>query len=192
MPRTEDRYIKNIWKTSDEIKAGIARVGAQINEAYKDEDLTIITVLKGGANFSCALQEHLKMDCEIEYAVIKSYGPLGKFQKPVLSPIHDFTVKDKNVLIVEDLVDTGETMHVLWERILEQKPKSVAISVILRLPHARKLPVPHFCCFEEDPGGFLIGFGLDFTERQLFRNLPYIAVIKDEFSVVKAPIPADA
>ena len=178
---TENKYIENIFKTEEEIQNKITELAEKINEDYEGEELLLITVMKGGINFAADLQKRIALDCQVEYVRVKSYDTNGKFGKPEITSLNKIDAANKNIIFLEDLVDSGETIISLKEYYSEQNPKSIAVAATLGKPNRLELGVKEYYCWEEDPNGYLMGYGLDFTEKELFRNLPYIATIKKEY-----------
>lgn len=153
----------------------IKELGDEINASYGDEnELTIICVLKGAVMFFTELSKHLKMPVRMEFVSLSSYGDAQKSSGKVsalnlsLPPL-----QDKNVLVVEDIMDTGLTLDFLMNFIKKKcKAKDVKLAVMFDKKCARKYPVKaDFSAFEVDDK-FIVGFGLDYCELQ--RNLPYI------------------
>ncbi len=175
---TEDKLIKEILYTEEEIQKRIKEVAIEINEHYKASDeIIIMPIIKGGLNYTYDLIKHIKIDLSISLIKASSYHLLEKLSTPKISLIDDINIKDKDVLLVDDIVDTGETLLGV-KKILETfNPKSIAItSLFYKENNNEELKqIKSFVCWRKNPKGFLMGYGLDYDEK--YRNLPYIAII---------------
>ncbi len=180
--KTEAKYIEKIFKTQEEIQNQVKVVAEKINKDFAGEKILLITVMKGGINFSADLQKSIEVDCEVEYIRAKSYDSTGKIGDVKITSLYDINVENKNIILVEDFVDSGDTISSLVSLYKKQNPKSISVAATLAKP-TRKIDfdIDEYYCFEEDPNGYLMGYGLDFTEQELFRNLPYLAIIKKEY-----------
>jgi hypoxanthine phosphoribosyltransferase len=162
---------------AEEIRRGVERVASQVNEHFKGEPLTVICILKGAFLFCADLVRELEGPMKIEFVSLSSYGDKRESSGQVqyLSEIN-FPIKDQNILVVEDIVDTGLTLHSFLGHIREMGPKSVKVASLLVKPSKMKFPVDtDFVAFEiEDK--FVVGYGLD--DAQLSRDLPYIGVFE--------------
>jgi len=173
--------IERILFTEEQVSARIAEVAAEISEKYRGRDLKLIAVLKGSVFFLTALARAITIPVKIDFLAISScggpsHGPtpgLVRIAKDLDEPIHD-----ENVLLVEDIVDTGFTTRYLLQTLAGRGPQSLGICTLLDRSVRRIVQVPiDFRCFEI-PDRFVVGCGLD--HRQLYRNLGYIAVLHPE------------
>ena len=177
----------------DELQAGVGEIlideetlqhridelGAAITEDYRGGDLLLVGVLKGAIFFMADLMRRIALPCEVDFMAISSYGA-GVDSSGVVRILKDLdvSVEDRNVLIVEDIVDSGLTLSYLVRNLEARRPKSVDICALLAKPERRENEVDCRYVGFEIPNRFVIGYGLDFAER--YRNLPYIGVLRDD------------
>ena len=163
---------------ADDIQHAIAQMGENLNNLYKNEELYIISVLKGSVMFTVDLSKHLKMPVNMNFIRLSSYGSgftsTGKVNAVDIS-LPD--LNDKNVIIVEDIIDTGHTAKFLIDFInLNFKTKSLKFCSLLDKRETRKVDIqPDFYCFEIG-NQFVVGYGLDYDG--FYRNLPYIGYLE--------------
>lgn len=155
-------------------------IAQQINDYYKDEDVTLISILNGSFMFTSDLVKKLTIDCRIDFLQVSTYGAStvssGKFT--VKKPL-SLDIENKNVLIVEDIVDTGFTMVNLIKYLESFNPKSIRVCTLIDKPHRRTHNVnADYVCFTMENDEFIVGYGLDYGQN--YRNLPYIAVLKEQ------------
>lgn len=162
-----------------QIQAKIEEMAAAIEAEYQNEPLLLVGVLKGSCIFLSDLCRRLGANVCIDFVQVSTYAD-GKSSSGVVQIRKDLdiNIEDKNVLIVEDIVDTGVTLGHLRELLATRKPKSLKVAALLSKPGARR----HHSQIEfigfEIPNEFVVGYGLDFAER--YRNLPYIAVLRED------------
>ena len=171
--------VDHILFTEEEITAMVKRVGAQISEDYKDKDLVLIAVLRGAVVFMGDLMRAIDCPLAIDFMAVSSYGDGAKSSGIVrIVKDLDIDIKGRDVLIVEDILDTGITLSKLVPVLKMRNPSSVKICTILSKPSRRKADIePDYCGFEV-PDEFVVGYGLDYDEK--YRNLPYVGVLKPE------------
>ena len=165
----------------DELQHRIKILGDELNKFYNGEELYVISVLKGSVMFTVDLVKHLKMPLNMNFIRLSSYGSgftsTGKVNAVDIS-LPD--LNDKNVLIVEDIIDTGLTLKAIKEILMKMNPASLKITTLLDKP-SRRLEgvdiVPEYVGFVI-PNEFVVGFGLDYDEQ--YRNIPYIGILKKE------------
>jgi len=157
----------------------VKELGAQITEDYKDKDLFIIVILKGAVMFASDLIKEIKLPLAIDFMAVSSYGASTK-SSGVVRIMKDLEeqIEGKDVLIVEDIVDTGLTLNYLFENLLSRKPRSLKVCCCLDKPSRRKAPVNVDYVGFNIPDEFVIGYGLDYAEK--YRNLPFIGVLSKE------------
>lgn len=165
--------------TEEEIQLGIKHLGEKLNELYKNEEVYMICVLKGGAFFGVDLAKSLTMPLKIEFIRLSSYGSSTVSSGKVRGL--DVSLPDlsgKNVIIAEDIIDTGHTAKFLIDYINDKyKTKSLLFCALLNKKARREIDIEaDYYCFDVDDK-FLIGYGLDFDEQ--YRNLPYIGTLKE-------------
>jgi len=161
--------------SASQIKQRVEELGAQLSEDYRGKDLVIICVLKGAVVFLADLLRTLSITVELDFIKASSYGKNTE-SSGVIQIIQNITtdIQHKDVLIVEDIIDTGNTLNFLKERLLSQNPSSLKICTLLNKPARRKNPIPIEYIGFEIPNCFVVGYGLDHDEK--YRNLPYIAI----------------
>ena len=171
--------IERILFTEEQIAARIREVAAQISEDYRERNLKLVGILKGSVFFLTALARELTVPVKIDFLAISTFS--GQERAPGLVRIAkdlDDTIDGEDVLLVEDIVDTGFTTRYLLQTMAGRSPNSLAICTLLDRTIRRIVQVPvQYRCFEI-PDRFVVGFGLDY--KQLYRNLSYIAVMNPD------------
>ena len=167
-----------IMYTEKEVDERICEVADEINRDYEDRPLHLICILKGGAMFMCELAKRLKMPVSFDFMSVSSYGG-GTSSSGVVRIIKDLdeSLEGKDVLIVEDIIDTGRTLAYLIEVLKQRGPKSIRLCTLLDKPARRvkKEVVVDYVCFNI-PDEFVVGFGLDYDQK--YRNYPFIGVVE--------------
>ncbi len=173
-------YFENNFKvyiTAEEIDNIISRIAIQINEDYKDKSPVFLTILNGAVLFATDLIRKINLDCEIEFLSAKSYGSSMQSSGIVELQSYGLNIKDRDVIIVEDIVDTGHTLTNLYNNLHQFEPKSVKTACLLSKPAMRKVEVEvHYIGFEIEPV-FVVGYGLDYANKG--RQLPAIYKLTD-------------
>ncbi|MDW8129392.1 MAG: hypoxanthine phosphoribosyltransferase [Bryobacterales bacterium] len=171
--------IERILFTEEQIEKRIREVAAEISARYRDGNLKLVGVLKGAVFFLTALARAISIPLKIDFLSISSFSTRPSAPGVVrIAKDLDESIEGEDVLLVEDIVDTGFTARYLLQTLAARGPNSLAICTLLDRTPRRIVQVPvEFRCFEI-PDRFVIGFGLDY--RQLYRNLGYIAVIKPD------------
>ena len=173
-----DAPIEEILVQPDELRARVRQLGRQISEDYAGEDLLLIGVLKGAIFFLSDLMREIDIPVEVDFMAISSYGSQTDSSGVVrILKDLDMPIEDRNVLIVEDIVDSGLTLQYLMRNLGARNPRSLEVCALLTKPSRRKADVPTRYVGFEIPDRFAIGYGLDHAERH--RNLPYVAALKD-------------
>ena len=158
------------------LQARIRELGVEISSDYAGRDLLLVGVLKGAVFFMADLMRELTVSCEIDFMAISSYGAATDSSGVVrILKDLDINVADRDVLVVEDIIDSGLTLSYLMRNLRARKPASLEICALLTKPERREIEVPVRYIGFEIPNRFVIGYGLDFAER--YRNLPYVAVL---------------
>ena len=163
--------------TEEEVDKRINEVAEHINKDYAGKNIHLICILKGGVFFTCELAKRLNMPVTMDFMSVSSYGA-GTVSSGVVRIIKDLDepLEGKNVLIVEDIIDSGSTLKMICEMFRERKPASVKICTLLDKPTGRKVELkPDYTCFTVPPA-FVVGFGLDYEDY--YRNLPFVGVLK--------------
>lgn len=163
--------------TADEIRVRTAELGKQLTEDYKDKSLVLVSVLKGSFIFAADLMRAIDLPCRIDFLGVRSYGT-GTETSGVVQITSDLTrpIDGQDVLIVEDIVDTGLTIAHLMDLFRTRSPRSVKVCALLHKPARARVSVPVDYLGFTIEDKFVVGYGLDFDEK--FRNLPYVGVIE--------------
>lgn len=174
-----EKDILKILISEEEIRQRVKELGTEITEDYKNRDLMIIGVLKGCMVFLSDLVREIKLPLIMDFMVVSSYGSSTK-SSGVVRIIKDLEqdIMDKDVLIIEDIVDSGLTLSYLIEILKSRNPRSVKVCSLLDKPERRKSSVSIDYTGYRIPNEFVVGYGLDFDE--VYRNLPYVCVLKPE------------
>jgi hypoxanthine phosphoribosyltransferase len=171
--------IKEILLTEDELKKKIKEIGKDISEEYADKDLLLVGILKGSVPFMADLLREITIPCTMDFMAVSSYGNSTKTSGIVrILKDLDFEIEGKDVLIVEDIVDSGITLSYLIDYLKGRKPSSIEIACLLSKPERRSVEINAKYIGFVVPDYFLVGYGLDYSEK--YRNLPYIGVLKEE------------
>lgn len=170
--------IKEILLSEEQINKRVKELADLINKDYKGKDLFLIGVLKGSFIFLSDLVKHIKINTTIDFMMISSYE--GKQSSGVVRILLDLKqpIEGKDVLVVEDIVDTGLTISYLLKAMKARKPSSIEVCTLLNKPSCRRVKVNLKYVGFDIPDKFVVGYGLDYKEY--YRNLPYIGVLKDE------------
>lgn len=171
--------IKEVLISEEEIKSIVKELGKKITEDYKGKNLYLITVLKGAVVFLADVMRAIECPCEIDFMVVSSYGSGVKTSGNVkIVKDIDTQLEDKDVLIVEDILDSGLTLSFLIDLLKSRNPKSIEICTLLDKPSRRAADVHAKYIGREVPDEFVVGYGLDYDEK--YRNLPFIGILKPE------------
>ena len=179
VPQTEvDRGVGEILIQEDELQARIRELGAEISADYAGRELLLLGVLKGAVFFMADLMRALTVPCEIDFMAISSYGASTDSSGVVrILKDLDINIEGRDVLVVEDIVDSGLTLSYLMRNLESREPGTLEVCALLTKPARREIDVPVRYTGFEIPNRFVIGYGLDFAER--YRNLPYVGVLHD-------------
>ena len=171
--------IKEILVDEETLRARVAELGTRISEAYRGEEVTVVAVLKGAVVFFADLIRHIDGCVTTDFLACSSYGGGTESSGQVrLIKDLDRSVEGRHVLIVEDIIDTGTTLHYLMENLKARQAKSVKLVALLDKPDRRKVDVHVDYVGFTIPDEFVVGYGLDYAER--YRELPYIGILKEE------------
>src|SRR5262245_26946982 len=174
-----ERAVGEILIDADTLRARIGELGEEVSAHYAGQDLLLIGVLKGAVFFMADLMRHLTVPCEVDFMAISSYGAQTDSSGVVrILKDLDINIEGRNVLVVEDIIDSGLTLSYLMRNLESREPASLEICALLTKPDRREIDVPVRWIGFEIPNRFVIGYGLDFAER--YRNLPYVGVLSDE------------
>jgi hypoxanthine phosphoribosyltransferase len=171
--------LEEILLSEEEIAQRVKELGAEITEDYKGCDLVVVGILKGALMFMADLIRYIKIPVLMDFAVVSSYGASTETSGVVrILKDLDQPIEGKHVLIVEDIIDSGLTMHYLVRILESRKPASVKVCTLLDKPSRRKVDIkPDYCGFSI-PDKFVVGYGLDYAEY--YRNLPEVGILKEE------------
>jgi len=180
MMKTElERAVGEILIEADALRARVGELGEEISAHYEGRDLLLIGVLKGAVFFMADLMRHLTVPCEVDFMAISSYGAQTDSSGVVrILKDLDINIEGRNVLVVEDIIDSGLTLSYLMRNLESREPASLEVCALLTKPARREIDVPVRWIGFEIPNRFVIGYGLDFAER--YRNLPYVGVLSEE------------
>jgi len=169
--------IGKVLISEDDIRQRVAELGAQISRDYKDRQPILVNILKGGIIFLSDLVRQLTVLHEIDFMSVSSYESQTE-STGVVRILADLNIniEGKDVIIVEDIVDSGLTLDYIRHILLARRPKSMTICTLLDKKIKRKIEVPLDYVGFEIPDEFVIGYGLDYMQK--YRNLPYVAVLK--------------
>jgi hypoxanthine phosphoribosyltransferase len=165
----------------DRLQARVAELGAEITRDYAGQDLLLVCVLRGGVMFLADLMRHINMPHAIDFMAISSYGVGVRESTGNIRIGLDLqqNIEGRHVLVVEDIVDTGHTVAAVLKMLATRRPASLKICTLLDKSERRQVEVPiHYVGFDI-PNKFVFGYGLDIDE--LYRNLPFIGVVKPDF-----------
>ena len=160
-----------------DVDAKIAELGKKISEDYAGRQVHLVCVLKGGVFFMCELAKRITVPVTMDFMSVSSYGA-GTESSGVVKIVKDLDepLRDKNVIVVEDIVDSGRTLSYLLDMLKARGPKSMALCTLLDKPDRRVIDVKVDYTGFQIPDEFVVGYGLDYDQR--YRNLPYIGVVK--------------
>ena len=174
-----EQDIKKILISHDEIVAAARELGQKLTEDYQGKNPILVGILKGSVPFMAELIKHIDMHIELDFMLVSSYHG-GTSSSGVINIIKDMDqdIKGRDILFVEDIIDTGKTLKSLKELFEGRQPASVKIATLLDKPEGRLVEIESdYTCFTI-PNEFVVGYGLDYDEN--YRNLPYIGVLKEE------------
>lgn len=175
-----NRDIDHILVSQQQLQDKISELGSQISRDYDGHELLLVSILKGSVVFMADLMRAITIPCAIDFMVVSSYGGSNTTTTGLVKIVKDLDqdLSGKDVLIVEDILDTGVTLSHLMPMLQMRNPRSVKICSILSKPSRRKADIePDYMGFEV-PDEFVVGYGLDYDEK--YRNLPYVGVLKPE------------
>ena len=160
-----------------EVDERIELLGKQISKDYEGRQVHMICILKGGAFFMCELAKRITVPVSIDYMSVSSYGNRTSSSGVVrIAKDLDESIEGKDVLIVEDIIDSGRTLYYLMETLRQRHPKSLHLCTLLDKPERREKDVKVDYVGFEIPDEFVVGYGLDYAQK--YRNLPYIGVVE--------------
>jgi hypoxanthine phosphoribosyltransferase len=174
----DDDAIGEILVPADDLARRVRELALEVSRDYRDRDLVLVGVLKGAVFFLSDLMRQLDIPCEVDFMAVASYGTATKSSGVVrILKDLDAVIEGRDVLIVEDIVDSGLTLQYLLRNLAGRNPRSLEVCALLIKPERRKVELNARYVGFEIPDRFAIGYGLDHAER--YRNLPYVAALKE-------------
>ena len=170
--------IEGVLISAEEIEVKVAEIGRRITEDFRDKDPIFVGVLKGCFIFMADLMRHVGINCSMDFMAVSSYSGTSSTGAVKINKDLGQDIEGRHVIIVEDILDSGVTLHYLKGYLLNRRPASITIVTLMDKPSRRKADVyADYSCFEV-PDAFVVGYGLDYNEH--YRNLPYIGILKPE------------
>lgn len=173
-----EKGIEKILVSEDEIKEICARLGKQISEDYKDKKPLLVGILKGSVVFMADLMRNITCDCEIDFMAVSSYSGTETTGVVQFKKDMDVNPEGRDIILVEDILDSGVTLSYLKKMLLQRNAKSLAICAFLDKPTNHRIEIEAEYVGKAVPDEFVIGYGLDYNEK--YRNLPYVGVLSPE------------
>ena len=173
-----EKDIESILISAEEIEEKVAAVGAQISKDYEGREPIFVGVLKGCFIFMADLMRHVTINCSMDFMAVSSYSGTTSTGAVKINKDLNQDIAGKDVILVEDILDSGVTLNYLKTYLEVRKPASIHVVALMDKPARRKADIyADYSCFEV-PDAFVVGYGLDYNER--YRNLPYIGILKPE------------
>lgn len=171
--------IKEVLYSEEQLRTKAKELGERISKDYEGRELVLIGILKGSVMFMSDLLKEIKIPCLMDFMAVSSYG-MSSTSSGVVKILKDldYEIEGKDVLIVEDIIDSGTTLKYLTKYLKSKNPNSVEIVCLLNKPERRKVELDVKYLGYEVPDYFLVGYGLDYAEK--YRNLPFIGILKEE------------
>ncbi len=172
--------IEKVYYSEEELAAIVKRLGKQISEDYKDKNLLLVSILKGSVIFMADLMREITVPCKIDFMCVSSYEDKTDNNSGVVKIVKDLDInlEGYDVLLVEDILDSGRTLNYVCSILLGRHPSSLKICTLLDKPERRVVDLYADYSGTAVPDAFVVGYGLDYAQK--YRNLPYIGVLKEE------------
>lgn len=171
--------IEKVLLTEEQIVKRVKEIGNEISNDYKGKNLLVVGILKGSVMFASELIKNITIPTEIDFMAVSSYGNSSETTGVVrILKDLDHSIEGKDIIIVEDIIDSGVTLDYLLKYLKARKANSIEIVTLLTKPARRKVDINVKYCGFEVPDEFLVGYGLDYAEK--YRNLPYVGILKEE------------
>lgn len=169
----------SVMISEQEVDQRIQEIGGQISKDYEGQQVHLVCVLRGGSFFMCELSKRITIPVTLDFMSVSSYGNDTK-SSGVVKIVKDLDdpLKDKHVIVIEDVVDSGRTLSYLMEMLKKREPKSLKLCTLLDKPSRRVVDVHVDYTGFEIPDKFVVGYGLDYAQK--YRNLPYIGVVEPD------------
>ena len=170
--------------SEEEVNKRIREIGEEITKKYEGKEVLLICVLRGGSFFMCELAKRINLDVKIDFMSVSSYGG-GTESSGHIKIIKDLeeSVEGRNVIVVEDIIDSGRTLSHLLNLLRTRQPASLALCTLLDKPDRRVVEVPVDYTGFQIPDYFVVGYGLDYDQK--YRNLPYIGKVEIDDQILK-------
>ncbi|MCT4595940.1 MAG: hypoxanthine phosphoribosyltransferase [Anaeromicrobium sp.] len=171
-----DNNIREVLYSEEKIKNKVKEIADKITEDYQGQEVLLVGVLKGANMFMADLMRQIQLPVSIDFMAVSSYGHSTQ-SSGVVKILKDLdnSIENKNVIIVEDIIDSGLTLHYICENLLSRKPNSLKICTLLDKPERRTINMTVDYKGFNIPDEFIVGYGIDYAEK--FRNLPYIGIL---------------
>ena len=172
--------IKEIYYSKEQLNDIVVRLGKKISEDYKDKNLLLVCILKGSVLFMADLMRAVTLPCKIDFMCVSSYGNGTDNNSSEINIIKDIddNLEGFDVLLVEDILDSGRTLNCVKSVLQARNPESIRICTLLDKPERRVVDIKADYSGAEVPDAFVVGYGLDYAE--VYRNLPFIGVLREE------------
>lgn len=163
--------------SEQDVDARIAEIGAQISKEYEGKQVHLICILKGSVYFTCELAKRISVPVTMDFMSVSSYGD-GTSSSGIVKIAKDLdeTIEGKDIIVIEDIIDSGRTLSYLLEILQKRNPSSMKLCTLLDKPDRRVKPVKVDYVGFEIPDEFVVGYGLDYAQK--YRNLPYIGIVE--------------
>ncbi len=171
--------VEKILFTQEELEDRVRELGRQITEDYQGKEVAVASVLRGSYIFMADLTRAIELPITVDFMAVSSYGAgtVSSGQVEIKKDLSD-SIEGKNLIIVEDILDSGNTLYYLMDVLRARKPESIRICTLLDKPERRTKPIRADYTGFTIPDAFVVGYGLDYNEK--YRNLPYIGILKPE------------
>lgn len=168
--------IESVLFTERQIAVMVERIGQEISRDYRDKNLLLVSVLKGSVVFMADLMRSISIPARIDFMATSSYGS-GVKTSGVVKIVKDLDLQLEgyDIVIVEDILDSGKTLHYLWDMLQARNPRSIRLCTLFDKPDRREVPVEVQYVGAEIPDAFIVGYGLDYDEK--YRNLPFVGIL---------------
>lgn len=171
--------IKEVLLSEQEIKEIAKKLGKKISQDYAGKEVLLVSILKGAVVFMADIMREIDLKCEVDFMVVSSYGKGARTSGNVkIIKDVDIPLTGKDVIIVEDILDSGLTLNYIINMLKERNPNSIEICTLLDKPSGRQSDVKAKYIGIQIPDAFVVGYGLDFDEK--YRNLPYVGILNPE------------
>jgi hypoxanthine phosphoribosyltransferase len=173
-----DDAIGEVLVSEEDLQRRVAELAAEVSRDYAGRPPLLVAILKGAVPFLADLMRNMEIDCELDFMAVSSYGSSTDSSGVVrILKDLDAPIADRDVLIVEDIIDSGLTLSYLIRNLESREPATLEVCALLTKPSRREIDVPVRYVGFEIPNKFVVGYGLDFAER--YRNLPYVGVLDE-------------